>query len=307
MNPNGSGQVNLTNNGTGEASGQPSWQPILESYVRPKGATPLLASLVPAFKPCGVAERHPRLAARVRLVQPAAAGIIVPHGRDARCERAGGECDRIGADEDVQLSGVRRSGTQCRRPLDVSITDVRKKADLSDYTGQLRVDAALRLTDREQRARTRAAPGRAPCPTRTSRSRSPARPPRTRRSARPARPRRAPTRSCLARCSRDSARSGSSARSRSTTAATERRRRCLRRDPLHGPGDLRPLTVTARTGYHHFFGAISVSMWTCLVSWKASRPSWPSSRPSPDCLKPPNGPASLSVSGSLNHARSRSG
>ena len=46
--------------------------------------------------------------------------------------------------------------------------------------------------------------------------------------------------------------------------------------------------------------AISVSMWTCLVSWKASRPSRPSSRPSPDCLKPPNGPASLSVSGSLN-------
>ena len=30
----------------------------------------------------------------------------------------------------------------------LSITDVRKKADLSDYTGQLRVDAALRLTDR---------------------------------------------------------------------------------------------------------------------------------------------------------------
>ena len=29
-------------------------------------------------------------------------------------------------------------------------------------------------------------------------------------------------------------------------------------------------------------------MWTCFVSWKASRPSCPSSRPKPDCLKPPN-------------------
>lgn len=34
-------------------------------------------------------------------------------------------------------------------------------------------------------------------------------------------------------------------------------------------------------------------MWTCLVSWKASRPSRPSSRPRPDCLKPPKGPALL--------------
>ena len=52
-------------------------------------------------------------------------------------------------------------------------------------------------------------------------------------------------------------------------------------------------------GYHQSFGAIFVSMWTCLVSWNASRPSWPSSRPKPDCFMPPNGPASLSVSGSL--------
>src|SRR5262249_13751796 len=53
-------------------------------------------------------------------------------------------------------------------------------------------------------------------------------------------------------------------------------------------------------GYHHSFGATSLSMWTCFVSWKASRPSRPSSLPRPDCLKPPKGPASLSVSGSLN-------
>ena len=40
-------------------------------------------------------------------------------------------------------------------------------------------------------------------------------------------------------------------------------------------------------------------MWTCLASRKASRPSVPSSRPIPEFLKPPKGPASLSVSGSL--------
>ena len=32
-------------------------------------------------------------------------------------------------------------------------------------------------------------------------------------------------------------------------------------------------------GYHHSFGAIFVSMWTCLVSWNASRPSWPELAP----------------------------
>jgi hypothetical protein len=32
--------------------------------------------------------------------------------------------------------------------FDVSITDVRKKGDLSDYTGELRADAALRITDK---------------------------------------------------------------------------------------------------------------------------------------------------------------
>ena len=40
-------------------------------------------------------------------------------------------------------------------------------------------------------------------------------------------------------------------------------------------------------------------MWTCLVSWKASSSSWPSSRPLPERFIPPNGPASLSVNGSL--------
>ncbi len=47
-NPDGTGRVNLTNNPSGANSGQPSWQPIPQNYVRPRGATPLLASLVPA-------------------------------------------------------------------------------------------------------------------------------------------------------------------------------------------------------------------------------------------------------------------
>src|SRR5919106_1612435 len=73
------------------------------------------------------------------------------------------------------------------------------------------------------------------------------------------------------------------------------------RGRLHGAHSGCSPPAYSEYGYHHSLGAISVSTWTCLVSWKASRPSRPSSRPRPDCLKPPKGPASLSVRGSLNH------
>jgi TolB protein len=46
MNSDGTGATNLTS-GSG-----PSWQPIPQSYVRPRGATPTSASLVPAYTEC---------------------------------------------------------------------------------------------------------------------------------------------------------------------------------------------------------------------------------------------------------------
>ena len=81
--------------------------------------------------------------------------------------------------------------------------------------------------------------------------------------------------------------------------ADDRRSARVARDGGAAAAALRAVRPTLAVGVPPFLGLDPDSMWTCLVSWKASRPSRPSSRPRPDCLKPPNGPASLSVSGSL--------
>ncbi len=149
-NPDGTGRVNLTNNPSGANSGQPSWQPIPQNYVRPRGATPLLASLVPAYKPCTAPnDTHgaPLSFSSCDPPQPASSHLTV------------GTPDANG--QGANAIGSLRMKTflcpACASPmphadvrLDVSITDVRNTdAGLSDYTGQLRADAALRITDRQ--------------------------------------------------------------------------------------------------------------------------------------------------------------
>jgi hypothetical protein len=149
MNPDGSGRLNLTNNGSGEASADPSWQPIPQSYVRPKGATPLLASLVPAFKQCtapNASHGSPLAFGSCNPPQQASSYLTIgtPDANEQPVNAVGSllmkafscpACVGPGPNADVTLR--------------LSITDVRKKADLSDYTGQLRADASLRITDRD--------------------------------------------------------------------------------------------------------------------------------------------------------------
>ncbi len=150
MNPDGSGEVNLTNS-FGGVSSQPSWQPlpVPQAYVRPRGATPLLASLVPAFKQCTAPDRShgaPLAFPSCNPPQPASSHLTV------------GTPDANG--QGVGARGSLRMKTflcpACASPipradvrLDVSVTDVRNTdGALSDYTGQLQADASLRITDR---------------------------------------------------------------------------------------------------------------------------------------------------------------
>jgi Tol biopolymer transport system component len=159
MNPDGTGWIKLTNNGSGAASGEPSWQPIPETYVRPKGATPLRASLVPAFKTCPAPnESHG---------SPLAFGSCKPPEQVSSYLTVG--------TPDVNGQGSRASGSvlmkafscnSCAGPgpnadvtFELSITDVRKKSDLSDYTGQLRADTSLRITDRNNTPNPGPGPG----------------------------------------------------------------------------------------------------------------------------------------------------
>ena len=124
------------------------WQSIpINSYPRPRTATPLEVPLVPAYAPCTRAQPHPRPAARLRFLQPARAGLRRAHARHP------------GRKRQARAGPRARSVRRCRQPAtlvdeaDVRITVELKdvydqQAPLTDYTGELRVRTGLRITDK---------------------------------------------------------------------------------------------------------------------------------------------------------------
>jgi subtilisin family serine protease len=107
-------------------------------YPRPKGATPLRASLATAYKPCtGPNRTHGA---------PLAFGSCNPP-QQASDQLTVGTFDANGRDAN-SVGSVRYDVVPGDVRIAFSLTDVRKKADLSDYTGQLQVDQTLRITDR---------------------------------------------------------------------------------------------------------------------------------------------------------------
>src|SRR5215207_7454899 len=55
MNADGSGDAQIGGNPAQDTA--PDWQPLVTGYARPRGASPLRASLVPAFAPCSSPDR----------------------------------------------------------------------------------------------------------------------------------------------------------------------------------------------------------------------------------------------------------
>jgi Tol biopolymer transport system component len=140
--PDGTNQTLVTTSGS-----VTDWQPIpINTYPRPRGATPVYASLVPAFKPCtapndahgaplSYGSCNPPVQTSDYLTvgappQEAANSVGSVLMRAFSCPA----CVGPGPNADVRF--------------DASITDVRNKNDLSDYTGELQADAALRITDK---------------------------------------------------------------------------------------------------------------------------------------------------------------
>jgi plastocyanin len=108
-------------------------------YARPKGATPTRAALAPAFKPCTAANRMHG--------SPLASGSCNPPTQVSSFLTVGAP--------DANERGANSVGSvtiQVLPSADVrfipSITDVRKKSDLSDYTGELQANLPLRITDK---------------------------------------------------------------------------------------------------------------------------------------------------------------
>jgi hypothetical protein len=117
------------------------------SYPRPKGATPIRVPLTMAFKPCAA----PNRTHGPPLAFPSCSGPVpesswltvgTPDANGAAANSSGY----------LNLTTLVGNPTTPADEADVvvtsSLTDVRNKTGLADYTGQLQAKLALRLTDR---------------------------------------------------------------------------------------------------------------------------------------------------------------
>ena len=116
-------------------------------YPRPKGATPLRASLVVALEECTAPdETHgPPLAFPSCNPPQQASDYLTVGTPDTNTKPA-------------RFTGTVRYGVQVGNPttpadeadvlVDVSLTDVRNQSDLTDYTGEVQASASVRVTDR---------------------------------------------------------------------------------------------------------------------------------------------------------------
>jgi serine protease AprX len=118
-------------------------------YVRPKGASPLRVALVPAFKQCTTDRANTQHGA------PLAFGACSPpvqasdHLTVGSPEANGAGASSVGF---VLIRVIGGNSTTVQDEADVAvhvkITDVRRKADLTDYTGGLLAKVGIRGTDK---------------------------------------------------------------------------------------------------------------------------------------------------------------
>ena len=114
-------------------------------YARPKGASPLRASLVVAFKQCTSPNRtHGPALSFPSCNPPALASDYLTIGAPPQAS--------VNASSRVIYYAVLDNTTtvpdEADVLIDIKLNDVRRKSDLSDYTGELGVGSSLRLTDK---------------------------------------------------------------------------------------------------------------------------------------------------------------
>ena len=108
-------------------------------YPRPKGASPLRASLAPAYKPCTTPNRtHGSPLAFSSCSPPVQVSDYVtvgsPDANGAAANSVGSITVKVLSPADVRFTS--------------SITDVRRKSDLADYTGELQARFPMQITDK---------------------------------------------------------------------------------------------------------------------------------------------------------------
>jgi Tol biopolymer transport system component len=126
---------------------RPDWQPIPLNYARPRGATPLQTSLVPAYKPCTAPDRThgpPLASGSCSLPQQASSYLTVgtPDSNGLAPSSRGN------VRYTTVLGDPSTPANEADLKIDVDIVGVLNKVVLTPYSGQLRADVGLRITDR---------------------------------------------------------------------------------------------------------------------------------------------------------------
>jgi Tol biopolymer transport system component len=125
------------------------WQPIpINAYPRPKGASPLQVSLVPAYQPCTAPNRthgpplaFPSCAPPQRTPGQLTIGTADSNGKPTKSV----SIVQIG----VRPGNPSTPADEADLRLFGTVNDVRVASDLSDYTGQLEARMSLRITDKD--------------------------------------------------------------------------------------------------------------------------------------------------------------
>jgi WD40-like Beta Propeller Repeat len=137
MNADGSGVTRLTNDPAFDA--EPDWQTIRANPPRPKGATPLRASLVPAFRQCTAPDRQH--GAPLSFGSCASPALIAGFGTLGSSS--------IGSVRLDVVAGSQNPYVQADVKVAVSLTDVRRGFDLADLPGDLDLPLPVRITDND--------------------------------------------------------------------------------------------------------------------------------------------------------------
>ena len=116
-------------------------------YVRPRGATPVRVSLVPAYDACLVPNReHGPPLAEPSCNPPAQSSTTLTVGT---ADANGAPANSVASARYSVISGNPANQVEdADVGIDVDATDVRVKSDLSDYTGELQALVDVRVTDR---------------------------------------------------------------------------------------------------------------------------------------------------------------
>jgi Tol biopolymer transport system component len=141
MGASGTGQTNLTPWPPVTCDTNPDWQPLpVNAYPRPRGASPMYLSLVPAYEAC--------TAPNSTHGAPLAFGSCTPPVQSSSALVV----DTRSINSAVINARVGNPGTAADEAdvrMNVIARDVRMRSDLSDYAGVLEGRLSLRITDRD--------------------------------------------------------------------------------------------------------------------------------------------------------------